>query len=180
EKLILCNGAKEVLEFLGHAFLNPGDDVVTSQYAFVVYKLIATSFGARTIEAPSANYEQDLDGMLAAITPKTRLVFVPNPNNPTGTLLSQRAIDDLISGVPENVIVVFDEAYFEFLDRPPDTLQFVREGRNIVVLRTFSKIHGLAGLRIGYAVGPTDLVQVLHKTRQPFNVNSIAQVGALA
>jgi histidinol-phosphate aminotransferase len=118
--------------------------------------------------------------MLAAVTPKTRLIFVPNPNNPTGTLLSQRKIDDLMSHISKNVIIVFDEAYFEFLDDPPDTLQFVREGRNIVVLRTFSKIHGLAGLRIGYAVAPADLVQVLHKTRQPFNVNSIAQVGALA
>jgi histidinol-phosphate aminotransferase len=180
ENVILGNGSNEVLEFLGHAFLNPGDDVVTSQYAFVVYKLIATSFGAHTIEVPSPDYQQDLNGMLAAITPKTRLIFVPNPNNPTGTLLSQRAIDDFIARIAENVIVVFDEAYFEFLDRPPDTLQFVREGRNIVVLRTFSKIHGLAGLRIGYAVGPADLVQVLHKTRQPFNVNSIAQVGAVA
>jgi histidinol-phosphate aminotransferase len=118
--------------------------------------------------------------MLAAITPKTRVIFLPNPNNPTGTLLSQREIDHFMSHVPERVVVVFDEAYFEFLDRPPDTLRFVREGRNIVVLRTFSKIHGLAGLRIGYAVGPADLVQILHKTRQPFNVNSIAQVGALA
>lgn len=180
ENVILGNGSNEVLEFLGHAFLNPGDDVVTSQYAFIVYKLIATSFGAHTIEAPSPDYQQDLDGMLAAITPKTRLVFVPNPNNPTGTLLSQRAIDDFMSRITENVIVVFDEAYFEFLDRPPATLQFIREGRNIVVLRTFSKIHGLAGLRIGYAIAPADLVQVLHKTRQPFNVNSIAQIGALA
>jgi histidinol-phosphate aminotransferase len=180
ENVILGNGSNEVLEFLGHAFLNPSDDVVTSQYAFIVYKLIATSFGARTIEVPSPDYRQDLEGMLAAITPKTRLIFVPNPNNPTGTLISQRAIDDFMSRAPENIIVVFDEAYFEFLDRPPDTLQFVHEGRNIVVLRTFSKIHGLAGLRIGYAVGPADLIEVLHKTRQPFNVNSIAQVGALA
>jgi histidinol-phosphate aminotransferase len=180
ENVILGNGSNEVLEFLGHAFLNPGDDVVTSQHAFVVYKLIATSFGARTIEVPSPDYQQDVDGMLAAITPKTRVIFLPNPNNPTGRLLSQREIDHFMSHVPERVVVVFDEAYFEFLDRPPDTLQFVREGRNIVVLRTFSKIHGLAGLRIGYAVGPADLVQVLHRTRQPFNVNSIAQVGALA
>jgi histidinol-phosphate aminotransferase len=180
ENVILGNGSNEVLEFLGHAFLHPGDDVVTSQYAFVVYKLVATSFGARTIEIASPDYQQDLDGMLTAITPKTRLIFVPNPNNPTGTLLSQRAIDDFMSRIPEQVIVVFDEAYFEFLDRPPDTLRFVRESRNIVVLRTFSKIHGLAGLRIGYAVGPPDLIEVLHKTRQPFNVNSIAQVGALA
>jgi histidinol-phosphate aminotransferase len=180
ENVVLGNGSNEVLEFLGHAFLNPGDDVVTSQYAFVVYKSIATSFGARTIEVPSPDYQQDLDGMVAAITPKTRLIFVPNPNNPTGTLLSQREIDHFMSRISENVIVVFDEAYFEFLDHPPDTLRFVREGRNIVVLRTFSKIHGLAGLRIGYAVGPTDLIEVLHKTRQPFNVNSIAQAGALA
>jgi histidinol-phosphate aminotransferase len=180
ENVILGNGSNEVLEFLGHAFLNPGDNVVTAQYAFVVYKLIATSFGARTIEVPSPDYQQDLDGMLVAITPKTRLIFVANPNNPTGALLSQREIDHFMSHVPETVVVVFDEAYFEFLDRPPDTLRFVREGRNIVVLRTFSKIHGLAGLRIGYAVGRADLVQVLHRTRQPFNVNSIAQVGALA
>src|SRR5213595_2004122 len=180
ENVILGNGSNEVLEFLGHAFLNPGDDVVTSQYAFVVYKLIATSFGARTIEAPSPDYQQDLDAILDAITPKTRVIFIPNPNNPTGTLISQRKIDSFMSRVPENIIVVFDEAYFEFLDDPPDTLRYVREGRHVVVLRTFSKIHGLAGLRIGYAVGPADLIEVLHKTRQPFNINSIAQAGALA
>lgn len=180
ENVILGNGSNEVLEFLAHAFLNPGDDVVTSEYAFVIYKLIATSFGAHAIEVPSSNYQQDLAGMAAAITPKTRLIFVPNPNNPTGTLISQREIDHFMSRISENVIVVFDEAYLEFLDDPPDTLRFVREGLNVVVLRTFSKIHGLAGLRIGYAVGPADLIEVLHKTRQPFNVNSIAQVGALA
>ena len=180
ENIILGNGSNEVLEFLGQDFINPGDDVVTSQYAFIVYKLIATSFGARTIEVLSPDYRQDLDGILAAITPKTRLIFIPNPNNPTGTLLSQQAIDEFMARIPENVIVVFDEAYFEFLDDPPDTLRFVRDGLNIVVLRTFSKIHGLAGLRIGYALAGADLVQVLHKTRQPFNVNSIAQVGALA
>ena len=118
--------------------------------------------------------------MLDAITPKTRLIFIPNPNNPTGALISQRAIDSFMPRVPENIVVVFDEAYFEFLDDPPDTLQYVREGRNVVVLRTFSKIHGLAGLRIGYGVATPDLIEVLHKTRQPFNVNSIAQAGALA
>jgi histidinol-phosphate aminotransferase len=180
ENIILGNGSNEVLEFLGHAFLKPGDDVVASQYAFVVYKLIATSFGARTIEVPSPDYRQHLDEMAAAITPKTRLVFVPNPNNPTGTLVSQGAIDQFMSRIPENVIVVFDEAYFEFLDDPPDTLRFVRQGRHAVILRTFSKIHGLAGLRIGYAIAPRELIEILHKTRQPFNVNSIAQAAALA
>lgn len=180
EHIILGNGSNEVIEFLGHAFLDLHDDVITSEHAFIVYKLIATSFGARTIETPTADFQQDLDAMLDAITPKTRLIFIPNPNNPTGTLLSQRKIDSFMARLPENIIAVFDEAYFEFLDDPPETLAFVRQGRNIVLLRTFSKIHGLAGLRIGYGVAPPDLIEVLQKTRQPFNVNSIAQAGALA
>ncbi|PYI49060.1 MAG: histidinol-phosphate transaminase [Verrucomicrobia bacterium] len=180
ENIILGNGSNEVIEFLGHAFLNPGDDVVTFQYAFIIYKLLATAFSVRTIETPCPDYQQDLEATLNAITPKTRLIFIPNPNNPTGTLVSQRAIDRFMSRVPENIVVVFDEAYFEFLDDPPDTLQYVHEERNVVVLRTFSKIHGLAGLRIGYAVARPDVIEVLHKTRQPFNVNSVAQAGALA
>ena len=180
ENVILGNGSNEVIEFLGHAFLNPGDDVISFQYAFIIYKLLAASFAARTIELPTPNFQQDLGATLDAITPKTRLIFIPNPNNPTGTLISQRAIDSFMPRVPENIVVVFDEAYFEFLDDPPDTLQYVREGRNVVVLRTFSKIHGLAGLRIGYGVATADLIEVLHKTRQPFNVNNIAQAGALA
>ena len=180
ENIILGNGSSEVIEFLGHAFLNPGDDVITSEYAFIVYKLLATSFGARTIQVPAPEFRQNLDGMLNAVTRKTRLIFIPNPNNPTGTLISQRKIDSFMSRVPENVIVVFDEAYFEFLDDPPDTLRYVRDGRSVVVLRTFSKIHGLAGLRIGYGVARSELLEVLHKTRQPFNVNSIAHAAALA
>jgi histidinol-phosphate aminotransferase len=118
--------------------------------------------------------------MLDAITPKTRVIFIANPNNPTGALISQDKIDKFMSRLPENIIVVFDEAYFEFIDNPPDALQYVREDRNIVVLRTFSKIHGLAGLRIGYGVARSSLIAVLDKTRQPFNVNSIAHAGALA
>jgi histidinol-phosphate aminotransferase len=180
ENVILGNGSNEVIEFLGHAFLNPGDDVVTCQYAFIVYKLLATAFSVRTIETPSPDYQQNLDATLDAITAKTRIIFIPNPNNPTGTLILQRAIDGFISRVPDSIIVVFDEAYFEFLDDPPDTLRFVRDGRNVVVLRTFSKIHGLAGLRIGYAIAPAEMTVVLHKTRQPFNVNSVAQAGAIA
>jgi len=180
ENVILGNGSNEVIEFLGHAFLNPGDDVIIFQYAFIIYKLLATSFAARTIELPTPNFQQDLGATLDAITPKTRLIFIPNPNNPTGSLISQRAMDSFMSRVSENIVVVFDEAYFEFLDDPPDTLQYVREGRNVVVLRTFSKIHGLAGLRIGYGIATADLIEILHKTRQPFNVNSIAQAGALA
>jgi histidinol-phosphate aminotransferase len=180
QNVTLGNGSNEIIELLGHAFLNPGDDVITCKYAFIVYKLLATAFSVRTIETPTPDYQQNLDATLDAITPKTRLIFIPNPNNPTGTLVSRAAIDYFMVRVPNYIIVVFDEAYFEFLDDPPDTLRFVREGRNVVVLRTFSKIHGLAGLRIGYAVAPPEMIEVLHKTRQPFNVNSIAQAGALA
>ena len=154
--------------------------MITCQYAFIVYKLLATAFSVRTIETPSPAYQQNLDETLDAITAKTRIIFIPNPNNPTGTLISQRAIDSFMSRVPDSIIVVFDEAYFEFLDDPPDTLRFVRDGRNVVVLRTFSKIHGLAGIRIGYAIAPPEMTEVLHKTRQPFNVNSIAHAGAIA
>src|SRR5581483_6608449 len=180
ENIILGNGSNEVIEFLCHVFLRAGDDIVTSQYAFIAYKIIATVFGARTIEIATREFEQDLDAMLAAITPKTRLIFIANPNNPTGVISDQRKIDMYMSRVPENIVTVFDEAYFEFIDRPPDTLRYVREGRNVVVLRTFSKIHGLAGLRVGYGIAPNELIKVLQKAREPFNVNSIAQTGALA
>lgn len=178
--VILGSGSNEVIEFLGHAFLNPGDDVITCQYAFIVYKLLATAFNVRTTETPSPDYQQNLEVTLEAIAPKTRLIFIPNPNNPTGTLISQSVINRFMSRVPDTIIVVFDEAYFEFLDDPPDTLRFVRQGRNVIVLRTFSKIHGLAGMRIGYAIAPSEIIEVLHKTRQPFNVNSIALAGARA
>ncbi|HEV2045922.1 MAG TPA: histidinol-phosphate transaminase [Chthoniobacterales bacterium] len=180
ENIILGNGSNEVIEFLAHAFLSPGDEIVTSEQAFIAYKIIATLSGARTIEARAPDFQPDLNAVLEGITPKTRIVFIANPNNPTGALISQNKIDNFMSRVPEDIIVVFDEAYFEFLDRPPDMLQYVRNGRNIVVLRTFSKIHGLASLRVGYGVAPRELVEVLQKTRQPFNVNGLAQTGALA
>ena len=180
ENIILGNGSNEIIEFLGHAFLKPGDDVVTTRYAFIAYKLIATLFDARTIEIATSDFQQDIHAALAAITPKTKIVFIANPNNPTGALISQDEIDHFISSVPENIVTVIDEAYFEFLDNPPDTLRHIRDGKNIVVLRTFSKIHGLASLRVGYGIASRELIEVLQKTRQPFNVNGIAQTGALA
>src|SRR5438477_7025418 len=180
DHIILGSGSNGIIEFLRHAFLNPGDDVIPSEHAFIAYKLVAAIFGARTIEVPSPDLRHHLDAMIAAITPKTRLIFIANPNNPTGTLAGQEEIDRFIERVPENIVVVFDEAYFEYLDDPPDTLRFVREGRNVAVLRTFSKIQGLAGLRIGYGIARPKLIQVLQKTRQPFNVNGIAQAAALA
>lgn len=177
---IMGCGSNEVIEFIGHAFLQAGDNIITAEHAFLVYKLMAKVFGAETIEVPDPGYVHDLDAMAAAITPRTKKIFIANPNNPTGTLVSQEQIDRFMDKVPEHVVVVFDEAYYEFLDNPPDTLKYVRQGRNVVVLRTFSKIQGLAGTRVGYGIGNKELIDVLQRTRQPFNINSIAQAGALA
>jgi histidinol-phosphate aminotransferase len=181
ENVILGNGSNEVIEFIGHAFLRPGDEVITARHAFAVYALMARLFDARVIEVPDPGFRHDLDTMAAAITPRTREIFITNPNNPTGTMVGQEEIDRFMDRVPDHVVVIFDEAYYEFVENPPDTLKYIREGReNVVVLRTFSKIQGLAGLRIGYGLGTPSMVGVLQKTRQPFNANAIAQAGAIA
>ena len=178
--VILGNGSNEIIEFLGHAYLQPGDEVVVAKHSFAVYRLMAQLFGAKVVDVPDPDFVADLDGMLAAITPRTKEVFIANPNNPTGTMVFQDEIDRFMSRVPEHVVVVFDEAYYEFLDEAPDVLKYVRAGRNVVVLRTFSKIQGLANLRIGYGLAAPEIVEVLQRARQPFNANGIAQAGALA
>lgn len=179
--VILGCGSNEVIEFIGHAFLRPGDNIITALHAFLVYKLMAKVFDAATVEVPDPGFVHDLDAMAAAITPRTKEIFIANPNNPTGTLVNQQCIDRFMDKVPPHVVVVFDEAYYEFLDNPPDTLKYVRAGRdNVVVLRTFSKIQGLAGLRIGYGLASKNMIEVLQRTRQPFNTNSVAQAAALA
>lgn len=180
ENVVISNGSNEIIELVGHGFLSPGDNVIVAEHAFVVYKLMATLFGAETIEIPDPGFVHDLDAMAAAITPKTRKIFIANPNNPTGTMVGQEAIDRFMDKVPDHVMVIFDEAYYEFLHDAPDTLKYVREGRNVVIMRTFSKIQGLAGLRIGYGITTPEIAEVLHKCRQPFNTNSIAQAGAIA
>jgi histidinol-phosphate aminotransferase len=180
ENIILGNGSNEIIEFLGHAFLNRADEVIVSRHAFVAYKIVASLFGARLIETASPNYEHDLEAMLAAATSRTKIIFIANPNNPTGTLLDQAEIDNFISRLPENIIVAVDEAYFELLDDAPDVLRYIRSGRNLIALRTFSKIHGLASLRVGYGIARRELIEILQKTREPFNVNGVAQAGALA
>jgi histidinol-phosphate aminotransferase len=141
---------------------------------------MAQLFGAETVRVPDPGFQHDLPAMLAAITPRTRQVFIANPNNPTGTLVGQDEIDAFMEKVPDHVIVVFDEAYHEFLENPPDVIKYVKAGRNVVVMRTFSKIQGLAALRIGYGVAPSALAATLQRTRQPFNANAIAQAGATA
>lgn len=180
--LILGNGSNEVIEMAGHALLAPGAEVVVSQYCFAVYPIVTALFGARLVVVPAKNYAHDLEAMLAAITPDTRIVFVANPNNPTGTTASREQLRRLVDAVPPHVLLALDEAYIEFLDEPLDLLPDVRSGArpNLLLMRTFSKIYGLAGTRIGYGIGHPDFIAALEKIRQPFNINSVAQAGALA
>jgi histidinol-phosphate aminotransferase len=182
EQVLPTNGSNEGIEFLGHVFLGPGTSIVMADRAFVVYRLVAAMFGAETIAVPMRDFVHDLDAMLEAIRPDTRLVFVSNPNNPTSTVVAPEDIARFMERIPGHVVVCFDEAYVELLDDAdqPDTLRYVREGRNAVILRTFSKTYGLAGLRIGYTVGPEPCLALLNRIRQPFNLNAMAQAAAVA
>jgi len=180
--LALGNGSNEIIEFLGHTLLSPDAEVVVSQYCFAVYPIVAALFGAKLVTVPAKKYGHDLNAMLAAITPKTRLIFVANPNNPTGTVLSPEALENFITAVPAHVVIALDEAYIEFLEKKLDLIPDITAGRypNLILMRTFSKIYGLAGLRIGYGIGHPELIDALEKVRQPFNINAISQAGALA
>jgi histidinol-phosphate aminotransferase len=180
--LILGNGSNEIIEFVSHALLAPGADVVVSQFCFAIYPIVAKMFGANLVIVPAKKYGHDLPAMLRAITPRTRIVFVANPNNPTGTLAPREDVIQFVNDVPDDVLLVMDEAYIEFLDDPVDLVPLIRLGarKNLILMRTFSKIYGLAGLRIGYGIGNVDFVSALEKTRQPFNINSLAQAAALA
>lgn len=180
--LALGNGSNEIIEFLGHALLSPDAEVVVSQYCFAVYPIVTALFGAKLVTVPAKHYGHDLDAMLAAVTPKTRIVFVANPNNPTGTIVSPDTLKNFIDSVPPNVVVALDEAYIEFLEQKLDLIAEIAAGLrpNLILMRTFSKIYGLAGLRIGYGIGHPELIAALEKVRQPFNINAISQAGALA
>ncbi len=180
ENVVLGNGSNEIIELLCHSFMKPGAALIAAEHAFVVYKLMATLFGADYIEVPDPGFVHDLDAMAKAITPETRLVFIANPNNPTGTLVGQKEIDRFVEALPEHVVAVFDEAYYEFLPDPPDTLKHVRAGKNVVVMRTFSKAQGLSALRIGYGITTAAITGLLNRARQPFNANAMAQAAALA
>jgi len=180
--LIFGNGSNEIIEFVSHALLAPGDDVVVSQFCFAIYPIVAKMFGANVIVVPAKDHGHDLTAMLKAITPKTRIVFVANPNNPTGTLAPREEVVQFVNEVPDDVLLVMDEAYIEFLDDAVDLVPLIRLGvrKNLILMRTFSKIYGFAGLRIGYGIGNPEFISALEKTRQPFNINSLAQAAALA
>jgi histidinol-phosphate aminotransferase len=182
DHVVLGNGSNELIELLVRAFLRPGDEAVVPHPSFVVYPMIVQASGGIRVMVMLKDYKLDLDAMARAITPMTKLVFIANPNNPTATMVTADEVEGFMHKVPERTIVVFDEAYIEFALGPdfPDSLAYVKQGRKVVVLRTFSKAASLAGLRVGYAVADPDAISLMNRIRQPFNVNSLAQAAALA
>lgn len=180
ESIMVGNGSNELIELLGHLFLRPDLEVVMGAQAFIVYKLVTRLFGAIAVEVPMQEFGHDLEAMLAAVSPRTRLMFVASPNNPTGVANTETDLLTLVDQLPEHVVLCLDEAYAEYLEQAPDLTAAICAGRKVICLRTFSKIYGLGGLRIGYACADPDLISLLHRVRQPFNVNAVAQAAATA
>lgn len=181
-QLTLGNGSNDVLDLLARAYAGPGEEVVYSAHAFAVYAIVTRAVGATPVVVPAVAWGHDLDAMQRAVTARTRIVFVANPNNPTGTRLGASDLAAFVAALPEHVIVVVDEAYFEYVDAPdhPDCIQWIERHPNLVVTRTFSKIHGLAALRIGYGVAHESVADVLNRVRQPFNVGTAGLLAATA
>lgn len=182
DHVILGNGSDEILGLLARAFLSPGDEAVMADQTFVIYKMEVTAAHGKPVIVPLKQWQHDLPAIGAAITNKTRLVFICNPNNPTGTMVTEAEVNVFMQRVPEDVIVVFDEAYYEYVQDQdfPDSLSWVTQRRHAIVLRTFSKIYGLAGLRVGYGLTTPEIAGYLNRIRPPFNVNTVAQQAALA
>lgn len=182
EAFIIGNGSNEVIELIVRTFLRPGEEAVMAEQAFAIYRLVVQAHGGRSRQVPLRNYTHDLDAIGDAIGPDTRLVFLANPNNPTGTIFFREPWEEFLRGLREDVVVVMDEAYAEYVEDPryPDSLAALRTRRPLVILRTFSKIYGLAGLRVGYGVSQPELIDMMNRVRAPFNTNSLAQAAALA
>ena len=180
--LIFGNGSNEIIELAVRTFMQRGDEAVMADQAFIVYRLVVQAAGGIGRIVPLRQFTHDLEAIAEAITPATRIVFLANPNNPTGTIFFRRQWEEFLAALPPHVIVVMDEAYCEFVDDPeyPDSLADHSPHRLLITLRTFSKLYGLAGLRIGYGVAHPELVELMNRVRQPFNVGNLAQVGALA
>ncbi|MDX1724835.1 MAG: histidinol-phosphate transaminase [Pseudomonas sp.] len=182
QQVTLGNGSNDILELVARAYLAPGLNAVFSEHAFAVYPIATQAVGAQGKVVPARNFGHDLDAMLAAIDANTRVVFIANPNNPTGTWFGPQALSDFLARVPEHVLVVLDEAYIEYAegDELPDGLEYLASHENLLVSRTFSKAYGLAALRVGYAISSAQIADVLNRVRQPFNVNSLALAAACA
>jgi histidinol-phosphate aminotransferase len=182
DHVILGNGSDEILGLLARTFLSPGDEAVMADQTFVIYKMEVTAAHGKPVIVPLKQWQHDLPAMAHAITARTRLVFICNPNNPTGTMVAAADVHAFMQRVPDDVIVVFDEAYYEYVQDQhfPDSLRWIAQRRNAIVLRTFSKIYGLAGLRVGYGLTTPEIAGYLNRVRPPFNVNTLAQRAALA
>ncbi|NOZ36476.1 MAG: histidinol-phosphate transaminase [Gammaproteobacteria bacterium] len=187
DQLTLGNGSNDILEFLARAFVASGDEVIFSEHAFAVYPLVTQAVGGQAVVVAAKNYAYDLEAIAAAVSDKTRLIFIANPNNPTGTWLTEKALRDFLKKIPAQVLVVLDEAYYEYAIDPAlkacgytSVMGWVAEYSNLVVTRTFSKAYGLAGLRVGYSVSNAEVADVLNRVRQPFNNNSLALAAAEA
>ena len=182
DQIIVSSGSSDILAMAYHALCRPEVEVITAQASFVVYYQLAEITGMPLLLAPMKQYGFDLDEIMKRVTPKTRLIVIANPNNPTGTIVRRKELDDFMNRVPDNALVILDEAYFEYVDDPeyPKSLDYVRAGKSVLVLPTFSKAYGLAGLRIGYGISTRDVIQTLYKVRMAFNTSSVAQVAALA
>jgi len=182
-QLIFGNGSDEIIKLLGETFIHPGDEVIVADPSFSEYNFVCLLMGGILKKVPVTNHTHDLEKMAEQITEKTKMIFICNPNNPTGTIVTSEEVEKFLAKVPDHVVVVFDEAYYEYVDNKnyPQSMEYVKNGKeNIIILRTFSKIHGLAGLRIGYGVAVPAMIQLLERTREPFNVNLMAQKAALA
>lgn len=181
-QIVFGNGSNDILELAARAYLQAGDEAIYSQHAFAVYPLVTQAVGATGVVVPAKNFAHDLDGFLAAITSKTKLLFIANPNNPTGTLINKNALKAFIHAVPRHVLIVLDEAYDEYLntESKSEAIRWLTEFDNLIISRTFSKAYGLAGLRIGFGLMHANVADILNRVRQPFNVNSIAQAAAIA
>jgi histidinol-phosphate aminotransferase len=182
ERLVFGNGSNEIIELAVRTFMRPGDEAVMAHRAFVVYRLVVQANGGTCKTVPLKNFTHDLEAMAEAVTARTRIIFLANPNNPTGTIYGKREWEKFLGRIGPDVLVIADEAYFEYVADPdyPNSLAYQENGKTILTLRTFSKLYGLAGLRIGYGVGPKDLVGWMQRVRQPFNVNAAAQWAARA
>lgn len=180
QQLILGNGSDEILQMLALSYLEPSDDVLISERTFSVYRSVSTLFGAQITTVPMTNYRYDLENFLHHVTPKTKVIFIANPNNPTGTIVSHDEIVTFLDALPPTVFVVMDEAYAEYVESAnyPKMVHLLDRFPNVIILRTFSKLYGLAGLRIGYGIAHTDIISTLQRVRQPFNINSIALEAA--
>ncbi|CAB1061777.1 Histidinol-phosphate aminotransferase (EC [Olavius sp. associated proteobacterium Delta 1] len=182
ENIVLGNGSDDLIAMLARVLLQPGDEAVLPEPSFLFYEIVIQSSGAVPVGIPLKSETTDLDGMLERMGPKTRLVFVNNPHNPTGSLITKQALDAFVEALPANIVLVIDEAYIEFVkdSRCPNSIDYLNSGKTVVGLRTFSKAYGLAGLRIGYGLMPAYFAELLHRVRQPFNVNALAQAAAIA